>query len=123
MRRAGSSLVGGSTTPRARDAGPPPRVDLESPFVFLSYSSKDGELAHRLAAELNARLQGVCDAAGKVWYDQNEIQAGTEWDTQIGIGLRKCRVALFCLSPNFFDSVNCKGELKSIRRRCACAAG
>lgn len=54
---------------------------------------------------------------GYVWYDKNEIRAGEDWDSQIGVGLRKCSCAIFCLSPNFFDSVNCKGELKAIRRR------
>ena len=52
-----------------------------------------------------------------VWMDRIMISAGDDWDSQIGTALRRCVMAICFLSLNFFDSVNCKSELKSIRRR------
>jgi hypothetical protein len=56
---------------------PPP------PSVFLSYASQDREAARSLRDALAA-------AGLEVWYDENELGGGDEWDQKIRRQIREC---------------------------------
>ncbi len=54
--------------------------------VFLSYASQDAEAARRICEVL--RSAGI-----EVWFDQDELRGGDEWDAKIKRQIREC--ALF----------------------------
>src|SRR5512138_2719132 len=54
--------------------------------VFLSYAREDAEAAKRIAEAL--RAFGV-----EVWFDQNELRGGDQWDQKIRTQIKTC--ALF----------------------------
>src|SRR5476649_1177788 len=54
--------------------------------VFLSYASQDAEAAKRIAEALRA-------AGVEVWFDQNELVGGDQWDQKIRGQVKAC--ALF----------------------------
>ncbi len=54
--------------------------------VFLSYASQDAEAAKRIAEALRA-------AGVEVWFDQNELTGGDQWDQKIRKQIAEC--ALF----------------------------
>jgi hypothetical protein len=59
------------------DQDPPP------PSVFLSYASQDREAARSIRDALAA-------AGIEVWYDENELGGGDEWDQKIRRQIREC---------------------------------
>jgi predicted ATPase len=76
----------------------------DQPYVFISYASVDRE-----------RVLGIVDslqAAGiRVWMDQNEIQGGTQYGSEIGDGIRGCAALALCCSEASLSSRNVKQEI------------
>ena len=59
--------------------------------VFLSYASQDAEAARRIAEAL--RGFGV-----KVWFDQNELRGGDQWDNNIRRQIKECSLFIPVIS-------------------------
>jgi hypothetical protein len=65
--------------------------------VFLSYSRKD----HFFAELVEAKLR---DKDIKVWRDQGQLIAGTDWRDGIERGITECLATLVALGPNSSES-------------------
>ena len=81
---------------------------MESKEVFLSYGG-DPERVDPFVTRLKSDLE----AAGiSVWRDKDDIKAGSNWPSKIGVGVYDCR-ALLCVLTNKYvsSSDNCKREL------------
>src|ERR1041384_4615208 len=61
--------------------------------VFLSYAREDTDAARRIADAL--RGFGV-----EVWFDQNELRGGDQWDQKIRKQIRECALFLPVISVN-----------------------
>ena len=57
-----------------------------SKAVFLSYASQDADAVRRICDALRA-------AGVEVWFDQNELVGGDQWDARIRRQIKEC--ALF----------------------------
>jgi hypothetical protein len=73
------------------------------PEVFISYSHKDSEYAHRLADELRRR-------AIDVWIDER-IDYGEQWPRVIQDNLTACKIFLLVMSTNAFNSMWVQNEV------------
>lgn len=63
-----------------------PQAPTTAGAVFLSYASQDAEAARRICTALRA-------AGIEVWFDQDELRGGDQWDAKIKRQIREC--ALF----------------------------
>ncbi len=54
-----------------------------APSVFVSYASQDRDAARSLR-------DALADAGLEVWYDENELGGGDEWDQKIRRQIREC---------------------------------
>src|SRR5690606_12397658 len=73
--------------------------------VFFSYSRTDGAaFALRLANDLKKK-------GFDVWIDQEDIQAGLEWDTEIAKALESCDCVLFLETEKSVASDRCLDEV------------
>ena len=61
--------------------------------VFLSYASQDTEPARRIAEALRG-------AGLEVWFDQDELRGGDEWDRKIKNQIRTCALFVPVISAN-----------------------
>jgi hypothetical protein len=61
--------------------------------VFLSYASQDADTAQRLAESL--RRVGI-----EVWFDQDELRGGDEWDRKIRQQIRTCTLFVPLISAH-----------------------
>jgi hypothetical protein len=73
------------------------RSRQEVPLAFISYDSRDREVAQKIAIGLQ-RL--MCP----VWYDEFSLKVGDNLRDSIEKGLRECRKCVLVLSPNFFSN-------------------
>jgi hypothetical protein len=71
--------------------------------VFISYSHKDSDYAHRLADELRSRQVDV-------WID-DRIDYGDQWPRVIQDNLAACRVFIVVMSPRSFNSMWVQNEV------------
>ena len=71
--------------------------------VFISYSHKDGDYAHRLADELKRHKIDV-------WID-DRIDYGDQWPRTIQENLTACRTFLVIMSTNVFNSMWVQNEV------------
>jgi TIR domain len=81
--------------------------------TFICYSRKDTEFAERLVADLRSR--GV-----SLFFDQQDIQPGDEWDTTVENALDSSPWLLVILSPDSVDSQNVMdevGQALSLKKR------
>lgn len=77
--------------------------------VFISYSHKDSQYAHRLAA--------VLDEAGiPVWIDKR-IDYGTKWPHVIQEQLDSCTAFIVIMSPRSYQSEWVQNELSRAKRK------
>ncbi len=72
--------------------------------VFISYSTKNVEIAKNMKNKLQA--EGI-----KCWKAPEDIPPGKEWDTGIVEGLQECSIMVLIFSKNADDSGNVKKEL------------
>ena len=61
--------------------------------VFLSYASQDAEAAKRICDSLRA-------AGIEVWFDQNELVGGDQWDQKIRRQIQSCALCVPIISAN-----------------------
>jgi WD40 repeat protein len=77
--------------------------------VFISYSTKDRELALRLFEDLNAQLnpEGVT-----VWMDKHGLKVGSpNWEIDIRAAIRDSYTVVYVASPDALNSPYVGGEL------------
>ena len=72
--------------------------------IFISYSSRDRDLAKDLVGRLNA--DGFA-----CWMDQSGISAATQWSSEIVQAIESCSVFIILLSQNALTSDNVIKEL------------
>lgn len=95
------------------------------PFdVFLSYARDDNHRAdpergwvtalHKFI-QSNTQLPG--GSAPRVFFDTRDIHDYVDWRHTILAALRHSKVLLVCLSPNYFNSANCRWEWQHFLQR------
>lgn len=79
--------------------------------AFISYGRADSKA---FATQLYARLieQGL-----KIWFDQNDIPLGVDFQNQIDDGLEKSHNFLFIIAPHSINSPYCGKEIELALRR------
>ena len=73
------------------------------PFIFLSYSHKDTEIAYPLIDELQKR-------GFNVWFDEG-IHSGVQWKRTITEHINSCSLMIFLVTQNSLDSAECEKEI------------
>ena len=73
--------------------------------VFISYSRSDGDFARKLNE--NLQIQGMI-----TWFDQENIDIGTDFQREIYRGIENSENFLFIISPNSVLSPYAKGEIE-----------
>jgi hypothetical protein len=76
--------------------------------VFLSYSSKDEEMAVWLRDQF--RKDNIA-----VWRDGDRIEAGAEWEDQLRQALGACRLMITLLSPDSLASNYVAREIRDFQ--------
>lgn len=71
--------------------------------IFFCYARKDKTLVDELKAHLRPLQR---EGLAEVWYD-GEINAGTEWETEIKKHLNTADIILLLVSPDFMNSDYC----------------
>ncbi len=88
---------------------------MDKPTVFISYSHKDEIWKDRLLPQLKT-LQQLDRIV--VW-DDRKIDAGDKWYPEIKEAMKKARVAICLISPNYLASDFCvKEEVPFLLQRC-----
>jgi hypothetical protein len=82
----------------------------ENALIFLSYSRKDKEKAHKLSEHLKKLDR-------QVWMDSEYIRAGQLWRRQIIDGIEKCQIHVILLTKNSIFSDNVRRELDLARTK------
>ncbi|NEQ28118.1 MAG: toll/interleukin-1 receptor domain-containing protein, partial [Microcoleus sp. SIO2G3] len=74
--------------------------------AFISYGRADSKA---FATQLHGRLlkQGL-----KVWFDQNDIPLGVDFQNQIDEGIEKAHNFLFIIAPHSINSPYCRKEIE-----------
>lgn len=73
------------------------------PFLFVSYSHKDGELVFK-------EIERLHKLGFRIWYDEG-IDPGSEWTEEIAEALTKCGQFLVFISANSVASQNVRNEI------------
>ena len=73
------------------------RSKFEKPLAFISYDSRDRDIAKVIAINLQRMM---CP----VWYDEFSLKVGDNLRDSIEKGLKGCRKCILVLSPNFFSN-------------------
>ena len=74
--------------------------------AFISYGRADSKT---FATKLHARL---LEAGLEVWFDQNDIPLGVDFQNQIDDGIEKSHNFLFIIAPHSINSVYCGKEIE-----------
>ena len=77
------------------------------PYIFVSYSHRDGEAVQKIIARM--QRDGY-----RIWFDLG-IDPGTEWDQYIAQKVVDCGYMIAFVSNNYIASGNCKDELNFAR--------
>ncbi len=85
-----------STRPSGAD---PKKVDQIRRTIFISYSRKDDDYLN----DLRTHLDPLCKGEIEAWDDQ-KIQPGDDWLEEIKKALRRARVAVLLISPDFLNT-------------------
>ena len=73
------------------------------PFVFVSYSHDDAELAYPI-------ISGLLERGMRIWYDE-DLDGGDDWERVILNRVKRCTAMLCLVSTRFTDSKNCRNEI------------
>jgi hypothetical protein len=73
------------------------RSKFETPLAFISYDSRDRDIAKAIAIGLQRMM---CP----VWYDEFSLKVGDILRDSIEKGLKECRKCILVLSSNFFSN-------------------
>jgi WD40 repeat protein len=79
--------------------------------AFISYGRADSKA---FATQLHARL---VEAGLKVWFDQNDIPLGVDFQNQIDDGIEKAHNFLFIIAPHSVNSPYCRKEIDLALKR------
>ena len=71
-------------------------MPTSSRHIFISYSKKDSDFAHKLADDLAA-------AGFNIWIDRS-LQVGEDWEDTIESQIRGANEVIVILSPNAVSS-------------------
>jgi hypothetical protein len=86
-----------ATIPAIKPANPLQSIDTpeteRSPTVFISYSHRDDDFAHKLIADLQA-------AGHAIWIDTVSIKGGEAWVRSIADGIRNSYAFVTVISPD-----------------------
>ena len=74
--------------------------------AFISYGRPDSKA---FATKLHARL---LEEGFKVWFDQNDIPLGVDFQNQIDDGIEKAHNFLFIIAPHSVNSAYCRKEIE-----------
>jgi hypothetical protein len=74
--------------------------------AFISYRRAD---SNAFATKLQARL---VEAGLKVWFDQNDIPLGIDFQNQIDDGIDRAHNFLFLIAPHSVNSPYCGNEIE-----------
>lgn len=77
--------------------------------VYISYSRDDSFIANQLARDLE--LRGLT-----VWYDNNLLQAGTNWRDTLDRAVRNCQALILIVSPQSIQSDYVRQEVNIARQ-------
>lgn len=102
-----SRLLSGDTLSEKTDAAERAIESGKPVDVFISYSAEDREVAEDLANRLRA-LQLI------VFMAHDTITTGPTWRSQIGVALRRCKVAVLLFSANSLQSDWVRYEIGAI---------
>ncbi len=81
-----------------------PAYDGNDPYVFLSYSHRDTEVATGILRQLQS--DGF-----RVWYDNKDLAVGSQYDERISYYVRRCGCFIALLSQEYLKSRYCKKEI------------
>ena len=84
-------------------------TDMNSPYVFISYSRQDRDFVERLSGAL--KVAGV-----QTWTDVENISAGANWQNEIEKGLLQAQVLLYVVSRSASMSKWMEYELVAFMR-------
>jgi hypothetical protein len=73
------------------------RSKKEVPLAFISYDSRDREVARRIATQLQR-------IACPVWYDEYSLAIGDNLRDKIELGTKQCHKCVLVLSQHFFSN-------------------
>lgn len=73
------------------------RSAVEKPLAFISYDSRDEDVAKKIAINLQRMM---CP----VWYDQFSLKVGHNLRDSIEAGIKSCKKCILILSQNFFSN-------------------
>ena len=79
-----------SSVNETMEASLPPAI-MPPKVAFISYASGNRDRARRLRAQLN-------EAGVDAWYDQEQLEAGDNWDAKIRLNVKRCAVFLPLIS-------------------------
>ena len=74
--------------------------------IFISYGRKDSKA---FAIKLQEKL---IEMGLKVWFDQNDIPPGVDWQNQIDDGIEKSHNFIFIIAPHSVKSSYCRKEIE-----------
>ncbi|MDJ0716374.1 MAG: TIR domain-containing protein [Prochloraceae cyanobacterium] len=74
--------------------------------VFISYGRKDSK---NFAIKLHEKLT---EMGLRVWFDQNDIPPGVDWQNQIDDGIEKTHNFIFIVAPHSVKSPYCRKEIE-----------
>lgn len=77
--------------------------------LFISYSSKNRELVRILAEDVET-------LGYDPWFDQQDIQPGSQWWQEIIEGIINCDIFLFAATPDSLESEPCRREREYARK-------
>lgn len=66
-------------------------MSVEKPYIFISHSSKNNDMATKIA-------EGLRDAGFNVWLDLDSIPDGSRWLAEIQQGVEECGALLILMS-------------------------
>ena len=84
-------------SPAPRKDAHPERTQEKLATLFISYSRKDSEFAHRVADDLRA-------AGYSVWVDISGLRGGQRWVQEIDKAVRACDAFVLVISPDSMAS-------------------
>jgi hypothetical protein len=100
-----TTLTGPPAAPRDRPGGTASAAPYpgDSPYLFISYARKDGDIVYPLIQDLSSR--GVA-----TWIDRR-ILGGEDWVAELEARLINCAGVLALISPSFVASKYCPREV------------
>jgi hypothetical protein len=89
---------------------------MHTPAAFISYARRDDEAYGGRISELRKRLQLVVGAAVghdfEIFQDRDGVAWGQHWPSRLDEALEQALFLIPILTPSYFNSQPCRGELE-----------